>query len=85
MLVCNKDFKVLGFLKEFDILTELWQMFFFSFVVCEKNEIIKQKLEKKMGFECAIRPPITTSNCADFYTLESDTLHAKSQGLKCNF
>ena len=37
---------------------------------------------KKMGFECAIGLPITTSNNADFYSLEPITFQAKSQGLK---
>ena len=41
--ICNKDFKVLGFLKEFDILTVLWPDFFSLFLLphlCEKKVII---------------------------------------------
>ena len=66
--ICNKDFKVLGFLKEFDIPTVLWQGFFslflFSFFsswfVWQEGDYIVEIRVKKMGFECAIGPPIFT-------------------------
>ena len=38
-----------------------------------------------MGFEYAIGPPITTSNIAYFYSLESVTFKAKSHGFSAIF
>ena len=56
----TKILRFLGFLKEFDILTGLWQRFFCVLFVWKEWDYIMEIRVKKMGFECAIGPPMFT-------------------------
>ena len=74
MGVCNKDLKIYRVLERTWYFDKVVTSVFFCFLVCVKGmRLYNGNYIKDMGFRCAIGPPITTSNNADFYSLEFDT------------